>query len=255
MSPWMAEMTWMEWRERVAEGAPILLPVGSTEQHGPHLPLGTDVYIPNDICARMARDLRAVIAPAIPYGYKSQPKSGGGQGFAGTTSLDAHTLALVIRDVVRDLGLHGARRVVLINGHFENTWPIVEGLDLAQRELKRDGVNDMVLLRLDLGDFIRPKTLDRVFPAGFPGAELEHAALMETSVMMHLEPHLVRMERIPTHGPADFPLYDRLPFPVERIPPTGVLADASQSRPEVGEWIVGDIVELATEAIREGLRL
>lgn len=252
---WMEEMTWPEWQEKVAAGAPVLLPIGSTEQHGPHLPLGTDVYIPKMACARIAADLDAIIAPAIPYGYKSQPKSGGGQSFPGTTSLDAQTLSLVIRDVIRDLGLHGARKVVTINGHYENCWPVLEGLDLAQRELRRDGITDMVLLRIELGDFIEPGTLDRIFLGGFPGVELEHAALMETSVMMSIRPDLVRTGMVPRHGPADFPKYDRLPFPKERIPPSGVLADASNSRAEVGEWIMDDITTLVTKAIREGLQL
>src|SRR5271156_3372034 len=131
----MDRMTWPEWKEKVATGAPILIPVGSTEQHGPQLPLGTDVIIPRSICEMVAPSIGAIVAPAVAYGYKSQPKSGGGQSFPGTTSLDANTMSLVIRDIVRDLGIHGVRKVALINGHFENAWPIVEGLDLAMREL------------------------------------------------------------------------------------------------------------------------
>ena len=167
----MEEMTWPEWQGKVAAGAPILLPIGSTEQHGPQLPLGTDVFIPRHICARIAGALGAIVAPAIPYGYKSQAKTGGGQTFPGTTSLDAHTLSLVVRDIVRDLGMHGVRRIVVINGHFENAWPVIEGLDLAQRELRRERIADVVLMRIELGDFVRRSTLDRIFPAGFPGVE------------------------------------------------------------------------------------
>ncbi len=251
----MDEMTWPEWQDKVAAGAPILLPIGSTEQHGPQLPLGTDVFSPRAVCTRIALTLDAIVAPAIPYGYKSQAKSGGGQTFPGTTSLDSHTLALVVRDIVRDLGLHGVRRVAVVNGHFENAWPVIEGLDLAQRELRRDGIADMVVMRIELGDFVLRSTLDRIFPDGFPGIELEHAALMETSIMMGIRPELVRADRIPSDGPAKFPLYDRLPFPVERIPPSGVLADARRSRVEIGEWILEDNVALVTEAIREGLGL
>jgi creatinine amidohydrolase len=251
----MDEMTWPEWQQMVAAGAPILLPVGSTEQHGPQLPLGTDVFIPRAVCARVAAALGAIVAPAIPYGYKSQAKSGGGQTFPGTTSLDSNTLALVIRDIVRDLGAHGVRRVVVVNGHFENAGPLIEGLDLAQRELRRDGITDMVLMRIELGDFVLRTTLDRIFPDGFPGIELEHASLMETSLMMNIKPDLVRVDRIPSDGPANFPLYDRLPFPLARIPPSGVLADARGSRAEIGEWLIEDNVRMVTDAIREGMGL
>ncbi|WP_048878753.1 creatininase [Acidocella aminolytica] len=251
----MDQMTWPEWKEKVAAGAPILIPVGSTEQHGPQLPLGTDVVIPRSICQRVAPAIGAIVAPAIAYGYKSHPKSGGGQAFPGTTSLDAHTLALVIHDIVCDLGQHGARRIALINGHFENAWPIVEGLNLAMRDLKRDGITDMVLLRLELGDFLYPETLTRIFPNGFPGTELEHASLLETSLMLALSPDLVRQERIPTDGPAKFPLYDRLPFDQTLVPPSGVLADARGSRAEIGEWMLRDHEELVTKALREGFGL
>lgn len=251
----MEEMTWPNWQDKVAAGAPVLLPIGSTEQHGPHLPLGTDVFIPRAICTAIAPALGAIVAPAIAYGYKSLPKSGGGQAFPGTTSLDAHTLSLVVRDIICDLGRHGARRVATLNGHYENSWPVIEGLDLAQRELRRDGIHDVVLVRIELGDFIQRSTLDRIFPEGFPGVELEHASLMETSVMMNLRPDLVRMDLIPSDGPAKFPLYDRLPFPVERIPPSGVLADARKSRLEAGEWILDDITTLVTGAIRDGFDL
>jgi len=248
----MDQMSWVEWRDKVAKGAAILLPVGSTEQHGPQLPLGTDVYIPTTICERIAPAISAIVAPAIPYGYKSQPKSGGGQSFPGTTSLDANTLALVVRDIVRDLGVHGARRIAVVNGHFENAWPIIEGLDLAMRELKRDGIHDMIMLRLELGDFIHRQTLDRIFPDGFPGIELEHASLLETSIMLEIQPGLVKPDLIPADGPAKFPVYDRLPFAGGLVPKSGVLADARGSRAEIGAWLIADHIELVTAALREG---
>jgi creatinine amidohydrolase len=82
---------------------------------------------------------------------------------------------LVLRDIIRDMGVHGARRFVLVNGHFENAWPVVEGLDLALRELRRDGIADVTAMRLEYWDFVQRETLDRIFADGFPGTELEHA--------------------------------------------------------------------------------
>ena len=73
--------------------------------------------------------------------------------------------------------------------------------------------------------------------------------------MMSIKPDLVRADRIPSDGPATFPLYDRLPFPIECIPPSGVLANARDSRVEVGDWILHDNVALVTKAIREGFSL
>ena len=245
----MAELSWPEFAEKIAGQAPVFLPIGATEQHGPHLPLNVDVVLPGEISAMVAREVGGIVAPVIPYGYRSQPRSGGGPGFPGTINLDAHTLVLVIRDIIRELGRHGVRRLVLLNGHFENGWPSVEGLDLGLRELRRDGITDMVAMRLEYWDFVRRETLDRLFPAGFPGTELEHASLLETSLMLALRPELVAMDKVPSDGPARFPTYDRHPPPPGYLPPSGVLADARGASAEKGGWLIGDHVRLIAAAV------
>ena len=63
-----------------------------------------------------------MVAPALAYGYKSQPKCGGGQHFPGTTSLDAQTLSHTVRDRVREFARHGVQKLVIVNGHYENQW-------------------------------------------------------------------------------------------------------------------------------------
>jgi creatinine amidohydrolase len=246
----MSELSWPEWRARLAERAPVLLPLGATEQHGPHLPLGVDVILPTAVAEGVARAVGGLVAPTIPYGYKSQARSGGGQGFPGTTSLSLHTLTLVVRDVVFDLGRQGVRRLAAINGHVENAWAIVEGIDLALRELARDGIDDMAVLRLDYWDFVRPETLDRLFPDGFPGTDLEHASLLETSMMLALRPGLVDLARVPDDGPAAFPRYDRYPTPEGLVPASGVLARAQGSSAEKGRWLIDDHVRLIAAAVR-----
>lgn len=247
----MAELSWPEFATRMRDNTPVILPLGSTEQHGPHLPLGVDVYLPTGVSERLAREIGAIVAPTIPYGYKSQPRSGGGQAFPGTVSLDANTFSLVVRDVVRDLGAHGCRRLVVLNGHFENMWPSVEGVDLGLRELRRDGIADMQVMRLEYWDFVKRATLDRLFPNGFPGTELEHASLLETSLMLLLRPDLVEMDLAPTDGPAKFPTYDRYPVPDGFVPASGVLAVAQGSTAEKGGWLMADHIELLSAAVRK----
>jgi creatinine amidohydrolase len=249
-SVFMAELSWPEFKKRVDAGATVFLPLGSTEQHGPHMSLNVDVVLPTGVCERVAREIGGLVAPALPYGYKSQPRSGGGEAFPGTISLDANTFSLVVRDVIRGLGHDGVRRLVLVNGHFENSWPAVEGLDLALRELRRDGITDMKVMRLEYWDFVRKETLDRLFPEGFPGTELEHASLLETSMMLLLRPDLVDMSRVPSDGPAKFPTYDRWPIPEGFGPASGVLAVAHGSTAEKGSWLIDDHVALMTKAIR-----
>jgi len=248
----MDELSWPEFAAKVAAGAPVLLPLGTTEQHGPHLPLNVDVVLPTGVCERVAREIGGLVAPTIPFGYKSMPRSGGGEAFPGTLSLDANTFSLVVRDVIRSLGHHGVRRLVVVNGHYENCWPSVEGLDLGLRELRRDGITDMDVMRLEYWDFVERSTLDRLFPDGFPGTELEHASLLETSLMMLLRPDLVEMDKAPSDGPAKFPNYDRFPVPADfGLPPSGVLAVAHGSSAEKGGWLMTDHVALMSKAIRK----
>jgi creatinine amidohydrolase len=250
-SIYMAELSWPEWQEKILSGAIIFIPVGATEQHGPHLPLNVDVILPTGVCERVARQVGGLVAPTIQYGYKSMPRSGGGQSFPGTTSLDANTLSLVLRDVIRDLGAHGARRFVLVVGHFENSWPVVEGLDLALRELRRDGISDVTAMKLEYWDFVRRETLDKIFPDGFPGTELEHASLIETSLMLLLRPDLVDESKIPQEGRAAFPPYDIHPPPPGYLRQSGVLADARGATAVIGQWLMDDHVALITEAVKK----
>ena len=249
-SVFMAELTWPEFAAKVAEGVTVFLPLGATEQHGPHMAMNVDVVLPTAVCERVARNVGGIVAPAIPYGYKSQPRSGGGEAFPGTTSLDANTFSLVVRDVIRSLGTDGVRRLVVVNGHFENCWPAVEGVDLGLRELRRDGIPDMQVMRLEYWDFVGRDTLDRLFPEGFPGTELEHASLLETSLMLLLRPDLVDMDKVPSDGPAQFPTYDRHPVPEGFVPASGVLARAQGSSAEKGRLLMDDDVERITRAVR-----
>ena len=246
------ELSWPEFAAKIAAGAPVLLPLGSTEQPGPHLPLNVNEVLPTGVCERVAREVGGLVAPTVNYGCKSMPRSGGGEVFPGTLSLDAHTFSLVVRDVIRNLARQGVRRLIVVNGHYENCWPSVEGLDLALREIARDGITGFDVMRLEYWEFARRAPLDRLFPDGFPGIDLEHASLLETSLMLLLRPELVEMDKAPNDGPATFPPYDRFPVPADfGLPPSGVLAVATGSTVEKGEWLMEDYVTRISAAIRK----
>jgi creatinine amidohydrolase len=236
-------MTWYDFERRVREDAPIvLLPIGSTEQHGPHLPLSTDVVIPEAVAMGVAERVGGIVAPAISYGYKSQPKTGGGNHFPGTLSLDGSTLIAVLRDVINELARHGVRKVVLFDGHMENQWFITEAIDLALRDQRREGVTDLRCIKLGYWEFIDAETEAYLFPGGLISWALEHAAVMETSVMMHLRPDLVRMDSVPDGPPADFPPYDVYPVDVTPIPSHGVLSSAASASAEKGERVLAQVI-------------
>ena len=143
----MSELTWVEYQKRLVDDEPIvILPTGSVEQHGPHLPLATDTMIPEMVAEAVAERIGAIVATPLAYGYKSQPKSGGGNHFPGTTSLDGHTYSSILRDVIRELARHGVRKLAVIDGHMENAMFLVEGIDLGLRELRYGGVEDMHII-------------------------------------------------------------------------------------------------------------
>ena len=119
----LAELDWMTYQQAVsAKDAIIFLPIGALEQHGPHMSMNPDVLIPQAIAEGASELLNnAMVPPPIAYGYKSQQQSGGGNHLPGTTSLDGITLTQTIRDVIKEFARHGARKIVMMNGHFEKS--------------------------------------------------------------------------------------------------------------------------------------
>lgn len=217
MTVWLDEMAWPELDRLTREGPPkVILPAGSLEQHGPHLPLGTDRFMPARIAELVAERLDALVAPALPYGYKSQPKSVGGNHFPGCASLDAITYISMVHDILCDLARHELTRIVLLDGHMENQWFLTEASDLALRALIAEGVEGTRIVNLGYWTFVTPETEALPFPDGLLSWELEHAAVMETSCMLHLWPDLVLADNIPDGPPAEFPPLRYLPV---RHPP------------------------------------
>ncbi|TCR72733.1 creatininase [Rhizobium sp. BK376] len=247
----LSELSWPEFARRIEAGQPVLLPLGATEQHGRHMAMNVDVVLPTAICERVARRIGAIVAPTIPFGNRSQPRSGGGRSFPGTLNLTAATHAAVVRDIVCELHRHGARRIVLVNGHYENIWSSVEGIELALDTLGRDPNDTLAILRIDHWDMVRPETIARVFPDGYPGIELEHASVIETSMMMALRPDLVDLSAAANDGPALFKPYDRYPAPPQGLPLSGVLSLTEGSTAEKGQWLLDDVVLGIEQAIRE----
>src|SRR5262245_39278239 len=245
----MAEMSWMEYRERLTEGAVVYLPVGALEQHGPHLPLGTDAILATEMARRVAERLDGIVAPALTYGYKSQPRTGGGNHLCGTTSLDGATLTATVHDLLREFARHGARRIAVIDGHYENQMFLTEGIDLAIREARNAGPGHLRVLKMRYCETIRPETLARIFPHGFPGLDLEHAGVLETALMLHLFPDRVDMGQVPNDPPAAPPPYDVYPTDTSWIPPTGVLSPAKNATAAIGRLLTEECVELVVRSL------
>ena len=105
------------------------------------------------------------------------------------------------------------------------------------------------VMRLEYWDFLTEATLASVFPDGFPGFALEHAAVIETSMMLHYHPNLVRMDLIPNDGPAIFPPYDIYPTRKTWVPLSGVLSSAKGSSADKGEAMAKELAERMAAAV------
>ena len=193
----LAEATW---REVADWDRPLLLvPLGSTEQHGPHLALSTDTVIAEELCRRMAVErARLVIAPALAIGA-----SGEHAGFAGTLSIGTTALASVVSEVVRSARGSFAG-VVVVNGHGGNG----EALAIAAHTAEDDG--DALL----------------VLHPTFPGGDA-HAGRTETSLLLALDASLVRKDEVMAGNttPLSQIATELRSRGVAAVSPTGVLGD------------------------------
>lgn len=236
-SVFMEEIDAFSYREAIAAGAPVVIPVGSIEQHGPHLPLNTDVLLARAMGERLALAVDGLVAAPIVYGYKSQQRSGGGNHLGGTTSLDAATVIAIARTLTLEFSRHGARRLVFLNGHFENYQFLYEGVEQATAELAARG-RDVSAVLVSYWDFVDEETIEEVYRGSFPGWDVEHGGVLETSLMLHLHPHLVRMDRAMDLPPAQLPRYDVLPVREELTPPSGCLSSAAAASEAAGRILL-----------------
>jgi len=204
----LADLTWPQAHE--VRDAVLVVPIGATEQHGPHLALSTDTDVATALARRVAaRRTDVVVAPSMPYGA-----SGEHAGFAGTLSIGQVALELVVVELVRS-ATASFRRVLVLSGHGGNAGPLARAAALLQREGR-----DM-----------------RVWSPCWRGDA--HAGRTETSVQLALRPDLVRPGR---EAGATGSLVDLLPelrrSGVLGVSPNGVLGDPAGAGAREGERLL-----------------
>jgi len=156
----MGEMSWVEYSGRITvPGTISSVPVGATEQHGAHMTTDTHIIIPTEIALEVARRINGIMAPTIIYRYKAIQRNGGGNHFSVTRGLDGNTAICLVSDILRKLARHGARRVLLFNGHFENSYFLWEGADLAIRDPAAIHIDKFEVIALTCWNFIVGDTL------------------------------------------------------------------------------------------------
>lgn len=237
----MNHMVWKEYAARKDDI--IILPIGATEQHGPHLPLCVDSVLAEEFALRLADRVNGIVAPTISYGYKSAPLSGGGPLFPGTIDLNGSTVQAIITDIVDEFVKDGFKKIFILSAHFENQAFILEAMDLLSQKYEAMGKN-IQLVNSNWWDPLSPDCLDKVFTeVPFPGWAFEHAAVTETSLMMYFAPHLVREDEIKPSKQAEPGTYFKYPIEKDIVPETGVLAPAISSTAERGKIIADDAIE------------
>lgn len=249
----IGEMNWRAYHERIKDGiSPVFLPLGALEQHGPHMSMNVDVLLPRAMAKTVAEQVGGLVAPPLTYGYKSQIKSGGGNQMPGTTSLDGNTLTCAVRDILCEFVRHGARKFVIVNGHFENTMFMTEGIDLALRALRAEGLRDVRVMAVSYWDFINDEAISRLYPPGtFPGWAFEHGGVLETSMMLYWHPEFVDMSAVCDHPPPSFPPYDIFPPDPSWLPSSGTLSSPKAATREKGELIITTCRDGIARAVRD----
>lgn len=220
------------WPDVPAHGTILLVPVGSTEQHGPHLPLETDSVIAQAVAAQVAElleggDDRVLVAPALSYG-----SSGEHQAFPGTCSIGTEALHQVLVELVRSARTWAAR-VVFVNAHGGN----VVALRRAVTQLAGEG-HDVAWVAC------RTEDVDL------------HAGRTETSLMLHLQPWNVRVHR--AEPGCTEPLARILPAlmagKLADVSSNGVLGDPTGATGAEGQALLSTMARQVAEEIRSGRR-
>jgi len=211
----LAGRTWPEVAARA--GSVLALPLGSTEQHGPHLPLDTDTRVAVALAERLAaRRPDVLVAPALPYG-----SSGEHAGFAGTVSIGRSALELALVELVRSLGPE-FRAAVLVVGHGGNAAPVAAARDL----LRHEGRQVVAwFARASYGD--------------------AHAGRAETSLLLALAPDAVRAGRAAAGvtRPVEELMGVLASSGVRAVSPNGVLGDPAGASAAEGRRLLADLTD------------
>lgn len=206
---------------QIAEAAPTMaiLPIGSCEQHGPHLPIGTDAMTATWLADSVSRELGALRLPTLAYGTSAEHR-----GFAGTVSLGAETLAAVVRDIADAVADSGIKRLAVISGHGGN-WilkPTVRAIN-AQHPGRTVGlVPEPVIWQDSFADDL-------------------HAGATETSIVMHLAPTAVGA--FPADFVPDVPREALDLLPMSQLTPEGIWGSPSRASAEQGGKILTEMAD------------
>ncbi len=185
------DMTWEEFGEETKRGCVVIVPVGSTEQHGPHLPLGCDTMVAISLAQAASEITGAIVAPPMWFGWSPHHMV-----LPGTITVRPEVLVELLYDVLESLGQHGCKKVVLVNGHRLVNIPWMQiACERAQSRLGMEtAIFDPAYMSKEIVDVL-----------GF--GPLGHAEEIESSHMWYCRPELYREQKARDFVPASKKLY------------------------------------------------
>ncbi|MDH3234823.1 MAG: creatininase family protein [Alphaproteobacteria bacterium] len=249
------DLTTQDFASLDPERTVALLPIAATEQHGPHLPLSTDADIAAGLIAagadRLEEGVDLLILPMLGVGLSPEHAD-----FAGTLTLEPETLLAAICEIGAGVAASGVRKLALFNSHGGQS----QMLDLAAQRLRRE---DEVLAVAING--YRLWRADEIFPEDEVRHGI-HAGAVETSIMLHLQPALVRQDRLASHASLSARMagdYERLtPFgrvgfgwQAQDLSETGACGDATLASAEAGRLLVDQAAAALAALLAEIARL
>lgn len=237
------EMTDPDIREALAERPLVLLPCGSTEQHGPHLPTGTDYFASLAICDRVAAKIGGLVLPGMQFGVTPIH-----MGFTGTVTLGAGTFETVLTDVVASLASHGVREIAFVNWHEGNIASIAT---IASRLTQEHPVNVVVAHACYVAEELFGEEL----------GGLTHGGAIEAAAVLGWRPELVHYERIEpsAHSPGERPAdharrgkaFQTVLRDIREISDTGWYGSSEQLSPERGAALVEAVADVVAKELDE----
>jgi creatinine amidohydrolase len=254
----LEEYTWAETAEilKRSPDAIAVLPVGATEQHGPHLPLGTDSINVDHLCVEAAqREPDVYVLPSMRYGVSHNHID-----FQGTITLEPETLIAVVVDVIRSLCSHGFRRVLIVNGHGGNN----ATLDVAALKARKALPNVLI------GHSYSGALAAQAYAANSTSGISYHSDEGETSKTLAVRPDLVHMEHAKKDVTKPFASYYHRYYAADGelkglvsygLPPTiclttsGIMGDASLATEEKGRNIVQGYLDTLIRVLQDLKRL
>lgn len=235
-------LTWTEIPDALAQcGHAAILPVGATEQHGPHLGCGMDTELAAQLCARVAEATGALLLPTLPFGCSI----GHSRRWPGTIALQPKTLIDVVKDIGDWVHASGVKRLIIVNSHVSNAAPLRCALEMLRAD--HDDLMVAVVNSAQISERVRARH--------FADAEDWHANAAETALMQTIAPELVREDLLATADDPDRTVGCVFSHPVNRTSLDGVTGTPSTATPEDGQelfdWMVADLTALIRKAMAE----